>query len=446
MARCQPIHQHHTLHYLFACLDEFLRSDLTIVNSECSTDSDVHNVGSVVASSMATLASSGSGGDPNQDYSYENTALVNDFIYGNCSGGNVSTSGNVEYVNNSGEYILNELLSSEEIGVISEQQAGYHRQHESSSSYGNQSNVKQTSDRMDTSSDSAVSSMSGGAERASEDWIDTCSEASSQHGGGDAGYTSASGPYQYGYATGGSSPSGAASNTTSEYAHKKYKLFGRGSKSSGCGSSSIVDETLQLSMPHNYYASSASMAYESGNDSYVNSGVGGYYHESDQATGVAFNGPAYQSVEYQQGAVAHNHSYSHDPASATAQELAYHEELPPSASSPSSITFPKSTEPKSFARSIVPIGSLPRRTTSVIKTPFVDEDCLSRDSYNSDDAEAQASRDERRARALNIPIVTCDIINLPIDEFNERLAKYDLTEAQLSLIRDIRRRGKNKVS
>lgn len=57
----------------------------------------------------------------------------------------------------------------------------------------------------------------------------------------------------------------------------------------------------------------------------------------------------------------------------------------------------------------------------------------------------QTSRDERRARALNIPIPTFDIINLPIDEFNERLAKYDLTEAQLSLIRDIRRRGKNKV-
>ena len=38
-----------------------------------------------------------------------------------------------------------------------------------------------------------------------------------------------------------------------------------------------------------------------------------------------------------------------------------------------------------------------------------------------------------------------DIINLPMDEFNERLSKHDLSEAQLSLIRDIRRRGKNKV-
>lgn len=46
---------------------------------------------------------------------------------------------------------------------------------------------------------------------------------------------------------------------------------------------------------------------------------------------------------------------------------------------------------------------------------------------------------------MNLPISCEDIINLPMDEFNERISKYDLTEAQLSLIRDIRRRGKNKV-
>jgi len=46
---------------------------------------------------------------------------------------------------------------------------------------------------------------------------------------------------------------------------------------------------------------------------------------------------------------------------------------------------------------------------------------------------------------MDVPITVDDIINLPMDEFNERLSKYDLTEAQLSLIRDIRRRGKNKV-
>ena len=61
------------------------------------------------------------------------------------------------------------------------------------------------------------------------------------------------------------------------------------------------------------------------------------------------------------------------------------------------------------------------------------------------DSEKHLSRDEKKARSLNLPISCDDIINLPMDEFNERISKFDLTEAQLSLIRDIRRRGKNKV-
>jgi hypothetical protein len=74
--------------------------------------------------------------------------------------------------------------------------------------------------------------------------------------------------------------------------------------------------------------------------------------------------------------------------------------------------------------------------------------CAARSSrkYSSDgeglsEEQLQLNRDEKRAKALRIPIPTQDIINLPIDEFNERLAKYELNEAQLSLIRDIRRRG-----
>ena len=38
-----------------------------------------------------------------------------------------------------------------------------------------------------------------------------------------------------------------------------------------------------------------------------------------------------------------------------------------------------------------------------------------------------------------------DIVNLPMDEFNDLLGKHDFTEDQLNLCRDIRRRGKNKV-
>lgn len=58
----------------------------------------------------------------------------------------------------------------------------------------------------------------------------------------------------------------------------------------------------------------------------------------------------------------------------------------------------------------------------------------------------QLNRDERRARALKIPFPNSEIVNLSIEEFNELLLKYDLSEAQLTLVRDIRRRGKNKVA
>ncbi|XP_071788241.1 endoplasmic reticulum membrane sensor NFE2L1-like isoform X2 [Asterias amurensis] len=56
------------------------------------------------------------------------------------------------------------------------------------------------------------------------------------------------------------------------------------------------------------------------------------------------------------------------------------------------------------------------------------------------------SRDEKRARSLKVPVPIDKIIGLPVDAFNDLLKKYDLNDAQLTLIRDIRRRGKNKVA
>ncbi|KAG5837980.1 hypothetical protein ANANG_G00218920 [Anguilla anguilla] len=56
------------------------------------------------------------------------------------------------------------------------------------------------------------------------------------------------------------------------------------------------------------------------------------------------------------------------------------------------------------------------------------------------------SRDERRAAALKIPFPLERIVNLPVDDFNELLSKFPLSDAQLALVRDIRRRGKNKVA
>ncbi|XP_062871952.1 transcription factor NF-E2 45 kDa subunit [Trichomycterus rosablanca] len=56
------------------------------------------------------------------------------------------------------------------------------------------------------------------------------------------------------------------------------------------------------------------------------------------------------------------------------------------------------------------------------------------------------TRDERRAFSLQIPFPLETIVNLPVDDFNELLTRHALSDAQLTLVRDIRRRGKNKVA
>ena len=48
-------------------------------------------------------------------------------------------------------------------------------------------------------------------------------------------------------------------------------------------------------------------------------------------------------------------------------------------------------------------------------------------------------------QGARLPITVQEIINLPMDEFNDLLSKHELSEDQLTLCRDIRRRGKNKV-
>ncbi|KAM5156246.1 nuclear factor erythroid 2-related factor 2 isoform 1-T1 [Callospermophilus lateralis] len=73
------------------------------------------------------------------------------------------------------------------------------------------------------------------------------------------------------------------------------------------------------------------------------------------------------------------------------------------------------------------------------KTPFTKDKHSSR-------LEAHLTRDELRAKALHIPFPVEKIINLPVDDFNEMMSKEQFNEAQLALIRDIRRRGKNKVA
>ncbi|XP_045071737.1 endoplasmic reticulum membrane sensor NFE2L1 isoform X1 [Coregonus clupeaformis] len=66
--------------------------------------------------------------------------------------------------------------------------------------------------------------------------------------------------------------------------------------------------------------------------------------------------------------------------------------------------------------------------------------------YEHDISNKLWGRDERRARTMKIPFSNDLIVNLPVEEFNELLTKHRLSEAQLNLIRDIRRRGKNKMA
>ncbi|XP_007936654.1 nuclear factor erythroid 2-related factor 2 [Orycteropus afer afer] len=73
------------------------------------------------------------------------------------------------------------------------------------------------------------------------------------------------------------------------------------------------------------------------------------------------------------------------------------------------------------------------------KTPFTKD-------KHSNRLEAHLTRDELKAKALRIPFPVEKIINLPVDDFNEMMSKEQFNEAQVALIRDIRRRGKNKVA
>lgn len=85
-----------------------------------------------------------------------------------------------------------------------------------------------------------------------------------------------------------------------------------------------------------------------------------------------------------------------------------------------------------------PASELPVRPGQS-KTPFAKDKVTSR-------LEARFTRDEQRAKALNVPFPISNIVNLPVDDFNVLLSKHQFTDAQLALIRDIRRRGKNKVA
>ncbi|XP_044027006.1 nuclear factor erythroid 2-related factor 3 [Siniperca chuatsi] len=60
--------------------------------------------------------------------------------------------------------------------------------------------------------------------------------------------------------------------------------------------------------------------------------------------------------------------------------------------------------------------------------------------------ERELSRDELRARAMFIPFSVLQIVNMPVEEFLEVLDGHGFSPEQVTLLRDIRRRGKNKLA
>lgn len=60
--------------------------------------------------------------------------------------------------------------------------------------------------------------------------------------------------------------------------------------------------------------------------------------------------------------------------------------------------------------------------------------------------ERELSRDELRARAMCIPFSVLQIVNMPVEEFLEVLDGHGFSPEQVTLLRDIRRRGKNKLA
>ncbi|KAK9299830.1 hypothetical protein QLX08_007280 [Tetragonisca angustula] len=258
-----------------------------------------------------------------------------------------------------------------------------------------------TDERMDASSDSAVSSM--GSERVPSlsdgEWMETGSNSS--HTQADSHYTMDYASkyrmsYDCSYSVSGrnaGSPRCQTERTMPPVAQKKHQMFAkRYFQEQGTGSP--LGATAHPTTPMKYDYDSHTVGAGAPGNAYSGpiEGAAGPQPEIKYSCSVDFT--RHQSGRSAVEHVHHNHTY-HMPAESS--------------------------------------GSLQRP--------------VSRDKkVRKSESEEHLTRDEKRARALNVPIPVNDIINLPMDEFNERLSKYDLSEAQLSLIRDIRRRGKNKVA
>lgn len=89
-----------------------------------------------------------------------------------------------------------------------------------------------------------------------------------------------------------------------------------------------------------------------------------------------------------------------------------------------------------------PSVTLPHK--GIKEEPFTDDDDEDDDGQISE--ERELSRDELRARAMCIPFSVLQIVNMPVEEFLEVVDGHGFSHEQVTLLRDIRRRGKNKLA
>jgi hypothetical protein len=68
------------------------------------------------------------------------------------------------------------------------------------------------------------------------------------------------------------------------------------------------------------------------------------------------------------------------------------------------------------------------------------------ESESSSSYQGRLSRDDRLVMNMKISLTVQEIIQKPMEEFNDLLSSKAVNEEQMNICRDIRRRGKNKVT
>lgn len=85
-------------------------------------------------------------------------------------------------------------------------------------------------------------------------------------------------------------------------------------------------------------------------------------------------------------------------------------------------------------------------TRTESSTACIQNQRYSSDGDNEDGSTGGLSRDEKLVSEMNIPCTVEDIIHKPMEEFNDLLSRYSVSEEIINICRDIRRRGKNKIA